>query len=263
MEPGRFIAEFYRRRDLRHPEEAASYNQTWEQAKADPGAIQGTYAYRGLLPENKDAKILDVGFGNGIFMTACVMMGYTNIEGADFGASSRQGIKNWSPSIRAIHDIESDIGTFLSDKPETYDLIHLAHVIEHIPKYSLLYVLDGIYMALKPGGTLLMRTPNMDGPKPVSSRYVTVTHETGFTGAGMFELLLACNYDNIRFPTLGRPPLSLRQRVVAMGRAAIIAHNRLMHRMFGAYTIGGNYTEELIVTAQRLKRPSLFDPATR
>jgi 2-polyprenyl-3-methyl-5-hydroxy-6-metoxy-1,4-benzoquinol methylase len=37
----------------------------------------------------------------------------------------------------------------------------MSHVIEHIPKYSLLWVVDALYYALQPGGILMLRTPNM------------------------------------------------------------------------------------------------------
>jgi len=42
-----------------------------------------------------------------------------------------------------------------------------------VPKYSLLWVVDALYRALKRGGVLLLRTPNMEGPCATSSLYVT------------------------------------------------------------------------------------------
>src|SRR5208337_1354438 len=47
-------------------------------------------------------------------------------------------IRTWSERPIQLHEIEDDIGNFLSERAEQYDFIHLSHVIEHIPKQSLL-----------------------------------------------------------------------------------------------------------------------------
>jgi len=57
-----------------------------------------------------------------------------------------------------LHEIRDNIGEFLSGQQEQYDFIHMSHVIEHVPKYSLLWVVDALYLALKRGGTLFLRT---------------------------------------------------------------------------------------------------------
>lgn len=254
-EAGAFIAEFYRRLDARFPIHAANAHRSWEEARQAPDTQQFVHNYRDVLPRDKDARILDIGFGNGSFIASCIELGYTNVEGADFGGGLRQGMLEWSPSVRAIHDIPQDIPAFLRTNGQRYDFILLSHVIEHLPKYSLFNALDALYFALNRYGTLMIRTPNMDGPRPVSSRYVTITHETGFTGSALSTLLEVCNFEAVRFPALPRGPMTFRQRIVALVRNAVIAHNGLMHRLFGAYNTGGQFHEELIVTAQRLDRP--------
>jgi len=103
--------------------------------------------------------------------------GYENLFGADFGIENKAYVKAWAPDAIQLSEIRNDIGSFLADKPETYDFIHMSHVIEHIPKYSLLWVVDALYRALKPGGVLILRTPNMEGPCADSSLYVTLAHE--------------------------------------------------------------------------------------
>src|ERR1700682_4793903 len=75
-----------------------------------------------------------------------------------------------------LHEIERDIGDFLSQRPEQYDFIHRSHVIEHIPKHSLLWVVDAIFRALKKEGVLLLRDPNMEGPAAKQRLYVRVSH---------------------------------------------------------------------------------------
>lgn len=239
---------------------ASSFSRRWETVRDDPNVRTNIAVYADVLPPDKLSKILDIGFGEGDFIAAAVALGYTHIEGADFGASNKRGMLEWSPSIRHVHEITDDIGTFLQDHAEQYDFIHFAHVIEHIPKHSLLYNVDALYRALKTGGSLVVRTPNMEGPKPISSYFVTLGHEYGFSGSNLQSLLLICNFDDIRFVDIRRLGGKFLVRWI---RAAGIAFNHLLHRLFGAGNVGGQYGEELVAIARRLNRPALFDPATR
>ena len=45
--------------------------------------------YKPFLPKDKNAKILDIGVGNGWFASLCVSLGYKHIELMDFGCSKR------------------------------------------------------------------------------------------------------------------------------------------------------------------------------
>jgi 2-polyprenyl-3-methyl-5-hydroxy-6-metoxy-1,4-benzoquinol methylase len=180
MEPQAFVAEVYRRMSSI---QLSPRRETWQEMELDPAVEEAVYQYRPLLPNATNAAILDLGFGRGWFLAACLKLGYTNISGADFGIAHKSHVKDWSPGITGLHEIETNIGDFLSEYPERFDFIHMSHVIEHIPKYSLLYVVDALYWALKPGGTLLLRTPNMEGPCAASSFYVTLGHEYGFAGS--------------------------------------------------------------------------------
>jgi 2-polyprenyl-3-methyl-5-hydroxy-6-metoxy-1,4-benzoquinol methylase len=141
--------------------------------------LQAAHELRDLLPQDKNAAILDVGFGRGWFLAACLKLGYEDLSGADFGIAHKSYIRTWSERPIQLHEIEDNIGNFLSDREEQYDFIHLSHVIEHIPKYSLLWVVDALYRALRPGGVLMLRTPNMEGPCANSSLYVTLFTSTG------------------------------------------------------------------------------------
>ena len=123
--------------------------------------------YEPLLPSDKKSAILDIGFGRGWFLAACVKLGYTNLSGADFGIENKGHVADWSKGSITLHQIESDIGTFLSHHPAQYDFIHMSHVIEHIPKYSLLWIVDALYASLKLGAVLLIRTPNMRARRPI------------------------------------------------------------------------------------------------
>jgi SAM-dependent methyltransferase len=212
----------------------------------------------GLLPNDKQAAILDVGFGWGWFLAACLRLGYTNLSGADFGIANKAHVKAWAPNAIKLSEIESDIGSFLAEKPETYDFIHMSHVIEHIPKYSLFWVVDALYRALKPGGALMLRTPNMEGPCANSSLYVTLAHEYGFSTGNLESLLDICGFDEIRFHKASALHSSFRQTIGKLIRWPFLKESQIRHRLFGVNE-HGHFDSELIVTGRRGDFPPFFD----
>jgi SAM-dependent methyltransferase len=256
VEPNAFVAELYRRMMLRRVEQmgaAVSIPPTLQRV----AAVAAEYAPH--LPSDKAARILDIGYGDGWFMAACQRLGYSCVAGADFGDPDRK------PYLRTmeveLYIIESDIGDFLLGHAEQFDFIHMSHVIEHIPKYSLLWIGDALFRSLKKGGTLLLRTPNMEGPAANSSYYVTLAHEYGFAGANLESLLSICGFEEIEFL---RPPgpSTFKQVIGAVLRWPFLRVNALKHRLFGVNS-GGNFGSELIVKAKRKNAQALFDEKYR
>jgi SAM-dependent methyltransferase len=252
MNPEVFVAEVYRRMSLR---KAAATRQPPTASVINDVAQE----YRSFLPSQKDAAILDIGFGDGWFMAACLKLGYKNVAGADFAPELKPYLRDWDVTL---HKIELEIGQFLALHPGEYDFVHMSHVIEHIPKYSLLWVVDALYQSLKPGGTLFLRTPNMEGPCANSSYYVTLAHEYGFSGSNLTSLLSICGFDEI---CLHRPLIrtrGLRQKLGALTRWAYMQESRVKHRLFGVNT-GSQFGAELIATARRGAFPPFFDEQYR
>ena len=77
MDPHTFVGEVYRRMSLRGAE-AAALPPTPERVE------EVASEYRSYLPHGKSAAILDIGFGDGWFIAACLKLGYVNISGAEF-----------------------------------------------------------------------------------------------------------------------------------------------------------------------------------
>jgi 2-polyprenyl-3-methyl-5-hydroxy-6-metoxy-1,4-benzoquinol methylase len=256
MEPHAFVAELYRRMSLRS--QPADGAVSWQDIAIQPAVIDAEHSYAPLLPGSREAAILDIGFGGGWFLAACIKLGYTNLFGAEFGIENRQYVKEWSPAVKGLLNIESNIGDLLAGWKESFDLIHLSHVIEHIPKYSLLYIVDSMYWALKPGGTLVLRTPNMEAPCANSAFYVTMAHEYGFAGSNLASLLSICSFDDVRFHEFRPYRPSIKQRAGRVMRAPIVQWNKIKHRLFGVNQ-GGKFGAELVVSARRGSLPPLFD----
>lgn len=265
MDPHAFVAEVYRRMSLRHRAERRA--PSWPEIKDDPRVLQAADESRGLqalglLPRDKQAAILDIGFGGGWFLAACLRIGYTNLSGADFGIANKAHVKAWAPDAITSWEIESDIGSFLAEKPETYEFIHMSHVIEHIPKYALLWVVDALYRALKPGGVLMLRTPNMEGPCANSSLYVTLAHEYGFSSGNLESLLDICGFDEIRFHRASASHSTWKQMAGKLMRWPFLKESQIRHRLFGV-NVHGHFDSELIVTGRRGTVPPFFDAKYR
>ena len=260
MEPQAFIAEVYRCMSLRH--QAERRHPGWNETQSDATVLRATAEYAPSLPANKDAAILDIGFGAGWFLGACLRLGYRNLSGADFGIANKFHMKGWAPDCITLHEIQDNIGEFLRSRKEQYDLIHMSHVIEHVPKYSLLWVTDALYWALKPGGTVLPRTPNMEGPCANSSLYVTLSHEYGFAGSNLISLLDICGFDNVHILNFDEPRQTLKQHLGRILRWPFLQESRVRHRLFGVNR-GGQFGAELIVTGERGQWAPFFDPRYR
>ena len=257
MDPNEFIAEIYRRMDGEDTRYIDSMDpDIFVNNEATKLAIK---QYENVLPKNKDIKILDVGFGGGQFTSACIHLGYQNIHCADFGAVHKLlKVRKEFPQIKGSYDIESTVGDFLADSNEKFDFIHLAHVIEHIPKHSLLYLVDSIYKSLHRDGIFFVRTPNMLGPISNYSLFCTLGHEYGFSEHNLSSLLTMCGFEDIEL--LHFPPYdqTLKQKSANILRKLFTFKDVLNHRLFN-----GDYPKEfgieLVLSGTKKDKPELFD----
>jgi len=256
MDPNAFVAEVYRRMADRHS--AGMSRPTWHEMENDSMVLDAVRQYEPYLPGDRTASILELGIGGGWFIAACLKLGYQRIYGADFGIDQKQNIREWAPDRVTLLDIASDIGEFLADKPGQFEFIHLSHVIEHIPKYSLFWVVDALYRALKQGGSVFLRTPNMEGPCSNSSFYVTLSHEYGFSGSNLMSLLSICGFDDVRIITIAPEAKTLKQRFGKLLRWPFLKESAMRHRLFGVNQ-GGAFGAELVVTGKRGPWPPYFD----
>jgi len=148
-----------------------------------------------FLPKDKNAKIIDLGCGNGSFVYWLQQNGYLNAEGVDVSpeqikAAQDLGIKN-------IY--QDDCKNYLTGKKEIYDCIFMLHVLEHFNKEEVLDILEIIYQSLKINGILVIATPNAEAPLMGNQiRYGDFTHDTIFAKNSIRQVLLVSNFKNIK-----------------------------------------------------------------
>ncbi|MBN1913116.1 MAG: class I SAM-dependent methyltransferase [Candidatus Omnitrophica bacterium] len=149
--------------------------------------------YPCLLPQDLHAKVLDIGFGYGMFMAYMNKRGYSDVYGVEYNTVQVENAKNMGFFAERI----SDIVVYLRDHQGQFDLIHASNVIEHFPKYDLLTIFDHLRMALKEGGRLIVCVPNLAGYRGAYNRFLVLGHETGFTEISLRQLFAAADFGKI------------------------------------------------------------------
>jgi len=142
------------------------------------------YYLRGWLPEDKNARIIDLGCGEGRILYLLKQMGYTNVEGVDISDSQLNIARQVSDEV-----IKADILGYLKDSTVKYDLILSFDVIEHLHKNEALEFLDLCSSKLNANGRLVLQTPNASSPFFGDVRYGDFTHELGFSPTLLSQLL--------------------------------------------------------------------------
>ena len=146
------------------------------------------------LPVDREAPILDVGCGHGDLVAVLQAAGYRQVSGVDGSAEQVALAHQMGRS-----DVEQgDIQAHLAHNPSTYDAITAVDVLEHFDKGEVLDVLDATWLALRPGGIVVIRTANGSGPFAGRTRYADFTHELAFTTSSITQVLRATGFTGIR-----------------------------------------------------------------
>ena len=104
---------------------------------------------------DKEKPIVDVGFGDGMFMKWMQEQGYAVI-GVD---QNPRWIER--ASSRDLRVVESDAAEFLRENEEAFGGIVLSHVIEHIPVERNESLIEACRRSLMGNGVILIITPNV------------------------------------------------------------------------------------------------------
>ena len=130
---------------------------------------------RGWLPARKDAECLDIGCGPGNMLYTLRLDGYQHVRGVDRSPQWMDVAHKICPNVDC-----DDVRTYLERYPNSFDLITAFDLVEHFRKDELLDLLGLAARALKPGGTLILQTPNAESPWGTMHRYHDLTHELSF-----------------------------------------------------------------------------------
>jgi SAM-dependent methyltransferase len=154
--------------------------------------------YLPLLPIERRARILDLGCGYGEFLYFLQCHGYRNASGVD--------LSDWQLEIGRSLGVSNlqrgDAANVLAESPGQFDFISAIDVLEHIPKNEIVALLEGIYLALRPGGRFVCQVPNLAAfYSPLF--YMDFSHETPFTAPSLKQALQLAGFQAIRVLPMG------------------------------------------------------------
>ena len=100
---------------------------------------------------------------------------------------------------RGFPVVEEEIVDFLTTLREPADAFILNDVLEHQTKDLLWVFLEALRERLQPGGTVLVKVPNVAHPfLGTDSRYLDITHEVGFNENSLEQVLLMAGFTDVR-----------------------------------------------------------------
>jgi 2-polyprenyl-3-methyl-5-hydroxy-6-metoxy-1,4-benzoquinol methylase len=202
--------------------------------------------YKNVLPEDLNAKILDIGCGLGHFLYFLSKKGYKNYLGIDI---SEQNIdyckKNISKNVALI-----DACDYLENVIDKFDLIVAHDLLEHIPKHETLKFLQLVFNALKKNALLTVRVPNMSNPFSLDSRYRDFTHENGFTEKSLYQVLWVSGFREIHISSTKIPVKTFRNKIRKLMVKALHKIIKFLYYIQD-YSVPKNLGKNLIVLCKK------------
>jgi trans-aconitate methyltransferase len=129
------------------------------------------------MPDDKDARLLDLGCGAGLLMEWLRNgVGFSKITGID----ADLGQVKFAQSLNLDVEQVTEPWKWLKSKKE-YDVIIMKDVLEHIPDDIVLPMLTVVWQALSERGTLILTVPNANSSFASRYRYIDYTHLRSYT----------------------------------------------------------------------------------
>ncbi|MGA2053451.1 MAG: class I SAM-dependent methyltransferase [Opitutales bacterium] len=215
-------------------------------AEADYEVAPRDTTLRGWLPADKQAAILDLACGHGLLLWFFARRGYGNVEGVDISAEQVALARQLHPKVECANGLE-----FLRAKAGHYDLILAMDIIEHLTKDEALDFLAGAWAALKPGGRLVVQTPNAASPMRGEIYHGDFTHEVCYAPRMLGKVMTLSGFENYEAREI--PPYARGLKSAVRGllwkllRLKIVVSNYIETGEPG----GGVYTRVFLASAIR------------
>jgi 2-polyprenyl-3-methyl-5-hydroxy-6-metoxy-1,4-benzoquinol methylase len=148
-----------------------------------------------VLPEDRSARIVEIGCGFGHLLRFLAGHGYRDLTGVDLDPELAAATRD---RLRARAEVHCrDATTFLAAHPGEFDLVLAYDILEHFDLDGALQLARTARAALRPGGRAVFRTPNMANVLGAYSRWLDLTHRIGFTEQSAAQLLRAAGYSDV------------------------------------------------------------------
>ncbi|NVN91138.1 MAG: methyltransferase domain-containing protein [Desulfuromonadales bacterium] len=206
--------------------------------------------YGHLLPDNKSARILDIGPGYGeLLELLSIDLSYKCVKTVDL---SCEVVKYCNTLVPNSSLLVKDTCNYLDTHPKEFDCIFLMHILEHIPKDKVIPFLLTISKALAPSGRIIVEVPNMNNFfTGIAMRYNDFTHEVGFTELSLSQVFRMAGLSNIQISEVNQPV----NRVIKIFQVMMQSLIKLVIRMiFKTYRMPGNSIFSISMYGTAIKR---------
>ena len=166
---------------------------------------------RDCVPEDHAARILDIGCGFGFALRALRSLGYSQLRGLEASAEQAERCRVAGFEV----DLAQNTAAWLATHAQQYDCVVLLDVIEHVPVIAQIDFLRAIHASLRPGGRLILTTPNANAILASRWRYNDYTHHSSFTEHSLFFILRNAAFGRIEIHAekgIGRFPRRIWRR---------------------------------------------------
>jgi cyclopropane fatty-acyl-phospholipid synthase-like methyltransferase len=172
--------------------------------------------------------------------------GYSDVHGVDLSPQSADLARKAGFQVT-----QADLQEFLIKSDEYFDLITAFDVIEHFGKDEVFDVLGFIWKRMKPGGVLILQTPNALSPWASSMRYGDMTHEVIYSPNCIATLLRMTGFTKIETREVWPCIHSLKGFLLWPLRRAVWLGYAAWNLAEEGSLLGGIYTRNMLIRATK------------
>lgn len=199
------------------------------------------------LPSNRTGRIVDLGCGYGAFLLWMRNNGFNNLRGIDLSQEQVDLARELGLDCVEVEDLFTALS-----REHDVQLVTMFDVIEHLTRSEAITALTSIAGVLAPGGTVILRTPNVDAPLGSVLSYGDLTHELHLNKTSVLELFATLPFSSVQVlpvPSVGGSAVARILRVLL--RPITTLSRRLQHLEQGISWNATIDTPNMLIVARR------------
>lgn len=170
----------------------------------------------------RDASILKIGCGDGQLLSFLTSRGFRDLQGVDLCEDQVAIARS-----RGLNVSCGDLFDALNEIKGSADAIIAIDLIEHLDRTQLPTFGRLVWRALRPGGMLLLQTPNGEGRYAGHVIYGDLTHRVIFNASSLGQFLRAFEFKDVSVHETGPIPQGMRGTIRWLLWQAVRAKARL------------------------------------
>jgi 2-polyprenyl-3-methyl-5-hydroxy-6-metoxy-1,4-benzoquinol methylase len=186
--------------------------------------------FKGWLPEDRSARWLDLGCGQGQLMSLAVGNGFREVLGVDLSAEMLSACEALGLNVRR-EDATQSVRRLPSG---AYGVVSAFDFLEHLPQDEALALLRQARRLLAPAGVMFIKVPNGASPAVGDMFCSDLTHESLFTPSSLAQLATLAGFSRCDVREVGPVPHGIRSVV----RYALWKGVRAWYRLLNAIETG-------------------------